>query len=204
MESALRRILQNRENSPLEGSTPQAAVALVLCGPGDELLLIRRADDPRDPWSGHMALPGGKRDADDHSLLATALRETWEEVGLRLGEEHLLGPLPPMRTRSRTKDSLWVAPYVFRLGEVRPRTTPNYEVAEIIWTPLAALTQPERETFLTVEHDGLSHRFPAWDVQERKVWGLTYAIVSHLLPIYEQALSLRAEGHSSVEKPPYF
>src|SRR5688572_8426294 len=104
METALRRILEKRENSPPSGSTPQAAVALVLCGQSDELLLIQRAEDPRDPWSGHMALPRGRRGPVDQGLLATAMRETWGEVGVRLGQEHLLGELPPTRTRSRTND----------------------------------------------------------------------------------------------------
>ena len=60
----------------------RAAVALVLReNAGDpEILLIRRAERKGDPWSGHMAFPGGREDARDESLLETALRETREEL----------------------------------------------------------------------------------------------------------------------------
>ena len=49
-----------------------------------DLLLIKRARSERDPWSGHMALPGGRRDPEDRDLEATASRETLEETGLDL------------------------------------------------------------------------------------------------------------------------
>src|SRR5262245_41364530 len=71
-----------------EGETWRAAVALVFCAPPGaepELLFIERARREGDPWSGHMAFPGGRRDPKDTDLAATAARETHEEVGLGLG-----------------------------------------------------------------------------------------------------------------------
>ena len=69
---------------PREGHT-QAAVALVLRVADDlELLLIKRAKSVRDPWSGHVALPGGRRDPSDSILMETAIRETSEETGVDL------------------------------------------------------------------------------------------------------------------------
>src|SRR5206468_4815145 len=67
-----------------EPSHSEAAVALVLAGRGDDLSLcaIRRAEHPLDPWSGHMALPGGRSSPEDPSRRAVAERETFEEVGL--------------------------------------------------------------------------------------------------------------------------
>ena len=62
-----------------------AAVALVLRqAPALELLLIKRSSSEDDPWSGQMALPGGRRDPADAGLQHTAIRETHEEVGLDL------------------------------------------------------------------------------------------------------------------------
>jgi 8-oxo-dGTP pyrophosphatase MutT (NUDIX family) len=170
------------EISPPKGSEYQAAVAVVLWGERGELLLIRRAEDPRDPWSGHMALPGGRHEKEDHDLLTTAIRETEEEVGLCLDRNHFLGALPPVRARSRAKISpLSVAPFVFRLEGPRPLTTPNYEVAEVIWLPLSELTSPERKSELTLHHEGKTYNMPAIQVREHKIWGLTYGIISNLL-----------------------
>jgi hypothetical protein len=66
-----------------EGPAPgRAAVAIVLrdVEDGPQVLLIRRAEHVGDPWSGHMAFPGGREDPEDESLLATAIRETREEL----------------------------------------------------------------------------------------------------------------------------
>src|SRR6185295_16981272 len=71
-----------------EGGTPvaRASVAMVLAESGGEvdLLLIHRATRDDDPWSGHMAFPGGRRHPDDTDVVHTAVRETLEEVGIDL------------------------------------------------------------------------------------------------------------------------
>src|SRR5688572_15001632 len=87
--------------------TPAAAVAAILREvPGmsaAELFFIRRAEHPQDPWSGHIAFPGGRRDPGDPNLLATAMRETLEEVGIDLSRAKLLGRLPDVPSFSRSK-----------------------------------------------------------------------------------------------------
>ena len=83
--------------------TRQAAVAAVL-RPGlddTEVLLIRRAERPGDPWSGQMAFPGGHLEDDDPHLAHTAMRETAEEVGLDLADDALIGALAPIRANPR-------------------------------------------------------------------------------------------------------
>ncbi len=148
-----------------------------------ELLLIRRAEDPRDPWSGHMALPGGRHEKRDADLLATAMRETEEEVGLVLEHEHYLESLPPVSARSRSRiEPMRVTPFVFRLEGPRPSTVPNYEVAEVIWLPLSELARPERKAEIALRHDGKTFRLPAIQVGDHKIWGLTYGIISNVLP----------------------
>ncbi|MFC1500453.1 NUDIX hydrolase, partial [Candidatus Zixiibacteriota bacterium] len=73
----------------------QAAVALVLvpAGEGLEMLLIKRTERDDDPWSGQMAMPGGRRDAEDDDLCQTAIRETREETAVDLGCAELIGEL---------------------------------------------------------------------------------------------------------------
>src|SRR5262245_28580055 len=62
-----------------------ASVALIVRGRADlGVLLIKRAKREGDPWSGHMALPGGRRDPKDASLIETAAREAREETGVDL------------------------------------------------------------------------------------------------------------------------
>src|SRR4051812_3842337 len=66
---------------PTPGSAPairRAAVAAILrdAAEGPEILFIRRAEHPQDPWSGHMAFPGGREEPGDADLLETAIRET--------------------------------------------------------------------------------------------------------------------------------
>jgi 8-oxo-dGTP pyrophosphatase MutT (NUDIX family) len=205
MDPVLRRALRKAEISPLSGSEPHAAVALVLCGHDRELLLIRRADDPRDPWSGHMALPGGRHESGDADLLATAIRETFEEVGLSLSDENYLGPLPAARARSRNRSPMWVAPHVFRLPGPAPPTTLNHEVAEVVWVPLLDLADPDRESSVEITHDGSQYRFSAWSVEGRKVWGLTYGIVSLFLELIAEAeLGSSAESVSPPSSQPHF
>ncbi|MGH7524260.1 MAG: NUDIX domain-containing protein, partial [Gemmatimonadales bacterium] len=82
-----RLLAQLASHLPRESSDPTrafAAVALVLAEEPDRLLLIRRAEREGDPWSGHLALPGGRRQESDSDLLATATRETREETGIHL------------------------------------------------------------------------------------------------------------------------
>src|SRR4051812_2679723 len=82
----LRPKLHSGEDSAIDTSRRQAAVALVLRHHAGfaELLMIKRAANPNDFWSGHLALPGGRRQTEDADLRMTAIRETREEVGVDL------------------------------------------------------------------------------------------------------------------------
>ncbi|MGB5283894.1 MAG: NUDIX domain-containing protein, partial [Polyangiales bacterium] len=85
----VRTVLDERAPRELAEHEKWAAVAMLLRegASGPEVFFIRRAEHPRDPWSGHMAFPGGRRDAGDATLLDTAMRETREEVGVDLSRE---------------------------------------------------------------------------------------------------------------------
>ena len=86
----------------MPGAQFQAAVSVVLrSAEGLDLLLIKRAHFDRDPWSGHMALPGGRRDPKDIDLKHTAIRETMEETALELGQDDQhLGQLKALEPNS--------------------------------------------------------------------------------------------------------
>jgi 8-oxo-dGTP pyrophosphatase MutT (NUDIX family) len=155
----------------------RAAVALVLRdGPaGIELLFIRRADHPEDPWSGQMAFPGGRSEPGDADLLATAVRETEEEIGVDLSREaDSLGPLDEVQAMARLRPvDLAIAPFAFRLrGAVTLR--PNHEVRSIHWIPLDELMREDRRSVMDYSYQGSTLQFPCLRVEDVVIWGLTY------------------------------
>ncbi len=167
---------------PPEG--PGAAVAAVLREgtAGAEVLLIRRAERAGDPWSGHMAFPGGRRDPADRDLHATAVRETREEVGLDLDADgRLLGRLADMDAIARARRTgLTITPFVFALERDVPLTFADGEVAEALWAPLAPLARGEGAGTVPYQREGRTVELPCWHVQGRVVWGLTYWMLQSL------------------------
>jgi 8-oxo-dGTP pyrophosphatase MutT (NUDIX family) len=162
----------------------QAAVAAVLRDgqAGPEVLLIRRAEHPSDPWSGHMAFPGGRHDPTDSDLEATVVRETQEELGLNLlRDASLIARLDhvPAIARGR-RTGLTIAPFVFELTAPSVILKNNYEVAEALWAPLLPLMRGERATTTRYVYEGRTLELPAHDVDGRLVWGLTYRMLDEL------------------------
>jgi 8-oxo-dGTP pyrophosphatase MutT (NUDIX family) len=158
----------------------RAAVAMVLRGePGStEVLFIERAEHPLDPWSGHMAFPGGRVDPGDASPRNAAERETLEEVGLSLdGAEHL-GQLDDLEGRHAGRPAgLVISGFVYHLSETQPLDI-NQEVREALWVPVRDLHLPERHVdfrFPRLPDD--MQAFPGIVVghpERQVVWGLTY------------------------------
>jgi 8-oxo-dGTP pyrophosphatase MutT (NUDIX family) len=157
-----------------------AAVAIVLVPDPDSLLLVRRAERSGDPWSGQMALPGGRRESEE-DLLFTAIRETEEEVGLILPPESLVGVLDDMAPRTPVLPPIAVRPYVFRL-ERRPAVDRlSEEIAATHWVTLANLMNEEYYTSADVLVRSQQLRVPAFRLEEGTVWGMTERILSDLL-----------------------
>ena len=146
----------------------------------DAVLLIRRAERADDPWSGHMALPGGRRAAEDADLLATAIRETSEEVGILLPRSSLLGGLDDVLPRTPVLPPIAVRPYVFALAE-RPPLAPNPEVAGWRWVSLDLLLHPETYHSVRLQIRGESRDVPAYELDQSIVWGMTERIMTGLL-----------------------
>ena len=129
---------------PVEG--PSAAVAIVFRAgiDGTELLFIQRASKESDPWSGHMAFPGGRTDATDGDSHFTAERETREEVGLDLSEAPRLGSLTDLEPGRQRGGLVAVRGHAYWLAGERPQLVPNYEVADTVWVPLRVLGDRDR------------------------------------------------------------
>ena len=154
----------------------QAAVLLpVVCHPEPTLLLTRRADTLRK-HAGQVAFPGGSADPDDASLIATALREAHEEVGIPPASVRVLGMLGPVESST----GFQVTPVV---GLIPPDTllVPNAEeVADIFEMPLQEALRLWRYTPLGIERRGIRHRIYLSWYQHQFVWGMTAGIIREL------------------------
>jgi 8-oxo-dGTP pyrophosphatase MutT (NUDIX family) len=159
-----------------------AAVAVVIAPDPDAILLIRRADRPGDPWSGHMALPGGRREPEDPDLLATVIREAREEVGIDLVTEQLLGSLDDVVPRIPTLPPVAVRPFAFLLP-ARPPLVLNPEVAAAQWVTIDDLLQPGGYHLASLEIAGQRREVQAYRVDDAIVWGMTERILSGLFQL---------------------
>jgi 8-oxo-dGTP pyrophosphatase MutT (NUDIX family) len=161
-----------------------AAVAAVLreSRGGAELLFIRRAKRAGDPWSGHMAWPGGKREACDAGTLECAIRETREEVGLDLAQSgELIGSLKGWRQeRSGPKGLRAVIPYVFAIATTA-ELRPGPEVQETIWIPISYFTSWTSRGPWSLLAPFLPLVPPAYRYEGRLIWGLTLWMLADLL-----------------------
>lgn len=164
-----------------EGDAQRAAVTMVLRPrPEPGVLFVQRARVAGDPWSGHMALPGGRMEPEDGRLLATARRELHEEVGLDLPVSAFLGELSPVRPSSGSLPGISIAPFVaWWEGEARIRA--NREIAGHLWVPVFRLESREHRAEHVVRIGGQLRSFPAIRVEGRVIWGLTFRIVSDFL-----------------------
>lgn len=195
------RAIQNAlaQHAPAAGPSRldrnRTAVALVLAGvePDLHMCVIRRADRDGDPWSGDMALPGGRAAPEDASLQETAERETREEVGLVLTPARRLGALPEISILLRGRDRLlFLAPFVYYLGPRLAPLTPNNEVGAVYWIPLAHLWNEHNATSLNLPTRDVSLWYPAIGYRQEVVWGITHRVlmlfsdvIGHPLPHLE-------------------
>jgi 8-oxo-dGTP pyrophosphatase MutT (NUDIX family) len=192
--AALEAALASRPpfRAPPEAVAARAAVALLLrVRAGEvELLLIRRAERPGDPWSGHMALPGGRAQAEDAGLADTAARETREEVAIDVRDGgRLLGELDELAPRSaRGLPSIIVSPFVFHVPETA-EAAPNEEVQLAVWIAVRELLHPDAVTeYLHELAEGRTMAFPAFDARGYVVWGMTHRILTGFLELFVQAV----------------
>jgi 8-oxo-dGTP pyrophosphatase MutT (NUDIX family) len=155
-------------------------VAVVLAPDPDAILLIRRAERSGDPWSGHIALPGGRRDPADPDLVATAIRETQEELGIQLTREDLAGGLDDVIPRSPVLPPIAVRPHVFILP-AQPALVLNDEVASAQWVTIDYLLRPDTHHPVRLEIAGQSRQVQAYQVENGIVWGMTERILTGLI-----------------------
>ena len=182
----IRNRLTRRQARRIEGAgDPFAAVAMILAGgPHDPaILFIERTKRIGDPWSGHMAFPGGRVEKGDADARRTAERETFEEVGIDLNEAELIGRLDDQA--GRRAGTSWqgrpIAGFIYHLGEPAA-VLPSAEVEEALWVRSSALFEPKNQVDYTVSY--APGTFPGILVgkpDRHIIWGLTYRFLESFM-----------------------
>ena len=162
-----------------EGQDAGAAVVLLL-KPADKnlrILFVKRVENPADPWSGQMALPGGKRDATDQSLKQTVVRETLEETNINLLDRcRFLGVMETQTSTPRAE--MKILPFVVLL-EHEPSIKLNEELERFVWISPEELVRHRSTVKFSFGE------FPAYVVGNIIIWGLTYRILEIFVHILE-------------------
>jgi 8-oxo-dGTP pyrophosphatase MutT (NUDIX family) len=204
--AGLRQVLGERTPQLLPGSNKDvAAVAMLLRDDGSDLqiLFIERTERRGDPWSGHIAFPGGRLQDPSETLRAAAERETREEIGVDLGEAEYLGRLDDL---SGSTLPVQVSSFAYLLTPTRPQgatereslkanLTLNEEVRRAFWFSLADLVDPERHLHSRFPIGGREVLLPAIQIGKGKplLWGLTYRFVMQVV----EGLGIKVAGVTS-------
>lgn len=176
----------------------RSAVAVVLDNDNTSqasVLFIQRAKSERDPWSGHMAFPGGRYEKDDRNGLDTAKREMHEEIGFDADSlisvddntfkaGRVVGRLSDIGVGRRIISAqMFVSPYVF-LVDRRPNLILNYEVADTVWIPLSYFTDLNNRSTMNVNFKNKNFDLPCYKYNEDQViWGMTLKMLEELLGV---------------------
>lgn len=161
-------------------ATATAAVAIIQTYvPERCFLVLRRAAHPDDPWSGHFSFPGGRKDRSDKDIMATCIRETEEETGITLAEEHLEAILP-LEPAGRTYNSpIWVQPYLFTLDGQPELLLDRSEIQGGLWLQADRFQDASKHMKQEMVPGKFFNTFP---IDDYYLWGFTYRLLHAIIP----------------------
>lgn len=152
-----------------------------------QLTYIQRASShPQDKHAGQIGFPGGKFEEEDRSLLACALREVEEEIGVTATSINVLGELTPLYVFA---SNFLVYPFVGYLQGIPEYIPQVEEVAGVLELPLLSLVDHEIKTETSVQlAEGMSKNVVGYDVKGHFLWGATAMITSELEEVTRRAM----------------
>jgi 8-oxo-dGTP pyrophosphatase MutT (NUDIX family) len=178
---ALRRALALPRPEPTVQSGIAAAVLVPIFERDRDLHLLYTTRSAALPThAGQVSFPGGRQTASDGSLLATALRETSEEIGLAASDVDVLGRLDPIHTFS---SNFLITPYVGRIPYPHALRLDAREVEDAFAIPLAVLLDPTTTVAETWTMQGRTIPVTAYRHDGRTIWGATQRITASLIDL---------------------
>jgi 8-oxo-dGTP pyrophosphatase MutT (NUDIX family) len=182
---------------PTEELRPAAVLVPVLRREAGLTILLTRRTDHLYDHAGQISFPGGRREAHDDSPAATALRETFEEIGLAHSLVEVLGTLPEYTTvtgyRVTPVVGLVSPPLEFRLD--------TFEVAEAFEVPLAFFLDPGNHQRNTLQFQGRTRHYYAMPYEQRYIWGATAGMLMNLYAVLTAPMPVAAEETHSPALP---
>jgi 8-oxo-dGTP pyrophosphatase MutT (NUDIX family) len=161
-----------------------ASVALILYErDGSPWTIFTRRTELVGDHKGQISLPGGSKDAEDASLLATAIRETREELGI---DPDVLQAVAAIQTVYTVATRYYIHPFVF-YTQSRPEIRPCAdEVAEVIDVPIGALLKDNVRRVERWDTHGVSRDVYFYDYGRYTIWGATGRVLKHFLDGYSE------------------
>lgn len=178
------RFSRLRPRASLKGMEAEAAVAVVYAArPVESVLLMRRSQRPNDPWSGHWAFPGGRREPHDADLIETALRELSEECGVDLSRYQLDRPFRISHAGQHMGRLMLVAPFLFRIDEAIEAAPDGVEAEEALWFPLSVVRDAASHLADAVPNLPGGRKMPGIPLHGVPLWGFTYRVLCEWLEL---------------------
>ena len=162
-------------------AAPAAVLILIHDIDGEPRVLFTERTNHVEHHKGQMSFPGGACDDTDDCSETTALRETWEEIGVKQDHVRLIGSLDDMITVSNFR----VTPYVGLLehNHPYPYVINDEEVAKVVEVPLSYLMEEGNMELEVREHQGREVLVPAFSYDGHRIWGATARMLHQLVEL---------------------
>ena len=160
---------------------PVSAAVTIITISNQQVLILKRAHNPLDPWSGHLSLPGGRIEDDDETPLEAAKRETMEEVGIDLSDLQPSSTLPVELAGLSADHAIKVLPSHFELSHKPHIELQLEEHDDYYWVDLNYLNDLGNHRRKALSKDFPERIFSCVHIEGTELWGFTYKVLNDFL-----------------------
>lgn len=171
--------IQSYKPVRISSALRRASVAIILRERADDFDVFFTVRSPRmTEHAGQVAFPGGRMDKQDHTVIQTAVRETFEETRIRITSADRIGIMDDFLSNSHYH----ITPIVFRIAG-DPEIVLNEEVSEVFWAPLSHLADPTNQRHQTVHYEQMNWDMHEFHMDAYRIWGVTGWILNHFISV---------------------